>query len=93
MARTTDALAPQPLNLHAIVAVNRGPLATESVNVEPLTPRQVEIKRGQGAVIVDVRTDLQFDDAHIPGAICNPAVHAGPSDSKLAWLADREQES
>jgi rhodanese-related sulfurtransferase len=38
-----------------------------------------------------VRTDLQFDDAHIPGAVCNPAVRAG-FGTKLAWVADRDQE-
>ena len=40
---------------------------------------------------MDVRTDQQFDDAHIPGAVCIPMLRAG-FGSKLAWLADREQE-
>ena len=40
---------------------------------------------------MDARTDLQFDDAHIVGSICIPMMHAG-FGSKLAWLADREQE-
>ena len=57
----------------------------------PLAPRQVEHKRSQGALLVDVRTDQQFDDAHIPGAVCNPMLRAG-FGTKLAWLADREQE-
>jgi hypothetical protein len=34
--------------------------------------------------------DLQFDDAHIPRAICITARRAG-FGSKLAWLADPEQ--
>ena len=38
-----------------------------------------------GALLVDVRTDQQFDDAHIPGAVCNPMLRAG-FGSKLAWL-------
>jgi rhodanese-related sulfurtransferase len=38
-----------------------------------------------------VRTELQYDDAHIPGAICNPAVRAG-FGTKLAWVADRDRE-
>ena len=38
-----------------------------------------------------MRTDQQFDEAHIPGAVCNPMLRAG-FGSKLAWLADREQE-
>ena len=57
----------------------------------PLAPRQVEQKRAEGALLVDVRTDQQFDDAHIPGSVCNPMLRAG-FGSKLAWLADREQE-
>jgi hydroxyacylglutathione hydrolase len=87
---TTSSLGPQPPNFRAIVALNRGPLRSHRVDVEPLTPRQVEELRREGALLVDVRTDLQFDDAHIPGAVCNPAVRAG-FGTKLAWVADREQ--
>jgi rhodanese-related sulfurtransferase len=38
-----------------------------------------------------VRTDLQFDDAHVPGAVSLTALRAG-FGSKLAWIADRDQE-
>jgi rhodanese-related sulfurtransferase len=91
VAQALAKLGPQPPNFQAIVELNRGPLVTEGVQLQPLTPRQVEHKRSEGALIVDVRTDLQFDDAHIPGAICAPMHRAG-FGSKLAWLADREQE-
>lgn len=47
-------------------------------------------QRTAGALIVDARTDLQFDDAHIPGAVCIPMLSAG-FGSKLAWIADRDQ--
>jgi rhodanese-related sulfurtransferase len=87
---TTVTLGPQPPNFRAIVALNCGPLQSGHVAVEPLTARQVELARLDGALIVDVRTDLQFDDAHIPGAVCNPAVRAG-FGTKLAWVADRDQ--
>jgi glyoxylase-like metal-dependent hydrolase (beta-lactamase superfamily II)/rhodanese-related sulfurtransferase len=89
--RTTSTLGPQPPNFRAIVALNRGPLHTAHVAIEPLTARQVEAKQREGGLVVDVRTDLQFDDAHIPGAVCNPAVRAG-FGTKLAWVADRERE-
>jgi hydroxyacylglutathione hydrolase len=89
--RTTSTLGPQPPNFQAIVALNRGPLHTTHVAIEPLTARQVEAKQRAGGLVVDVRTDLQFDDAHIPGAVCNPAVRAG-FGTKLAWVADRERE-
>ncbi len=91
VARAIASLAPQPPNFQAIVALNRGPLHSHRTEIEPLTPRQVVVKRDEGAVIVDVRTDLQFDDAHIPGAVCNPAVRAG-FGTKLAWVADRKRE-
>ena len=88
--RTTDSLGPQPPNFKAIVALNRGPLVTGESDLLPLTPRQVDQKRDR-AMIVDVRTDLQFDDAHIPGAVSNTVLHAG-FGTKLAWIADRDQE-
>jgi hydroxyacylglutathione hydrolase len=84
-------LAPQPPNFKAIVAINRGPLMTEGAEIMPLTPRQVEQKESAGALIVDVRTDLQFDDAHIPGSISNTMLRAG-FGTKLAWIAERDRE-
>jgi rhodanese-related sulfurtransferase len=84
-------LGPQPPNFEAIVALNRGPLLTEGVELVPLAPRQLEQHRAGGALIVDVRTDQQFDDAHIPGAVSIPMVYAG-FGSRLAWLADRDQD-
>jgi glyoxylase-like metal-dependent hydrolase (beta-lactamase superfamily II)/rhodanese-related sulfurtransferase len=89
--QTISTLGPQPPNFQAIVALNRGPLVTEAVHVDPLTPRQLGAKRAADALLVDTRTDLQYDDAHIPGALCNPAVRAG-FGSKLAWVANRDQE-
>jgi hydroxyacylglutathione hydrolase len=88
---TTSTLGPQPPNFQAIVALNRGPLMTEVVEIQPLTPHQLERKQAEGALIVDARTDLQYDDAHIPGAVCNPAVRAG-FGTKLAWVANRDHE-
>ena len=88
--RATAGLPPQPPNFKDIVARNRGPLWIEGVDVHPLTPRQVQQAQGEGALVVDVRTDLQFDDAHIPGSVSNTALRAG-FGTKLAWIADREQ--
>ena len=87
---TTSTLGPQPPNFKNIVAINRGPLMMETVDAHPLTPRQVQQADADGALVVDVRTDLQFDDAHIPRAICITARRAG-FGSRLAWLADPEQ--
>jgi hydroxyacylglutathione hydrolase len=89
--RATRGLSPQPPNFQAIVDINRGELESSGVEVLPLAPRQVEQKRRDGALIVDVRTALQFDEAHIPGAVAITALHAG-FGTKLAWVADRDQE-
>ncbi|HKN93954.1 MAG TPA: MBL fold metallo-hydrolase [Thermoleophilaceae bacterium] len=89
--RATGSLPPQPPNFKNIVEVNRGPLVTDGVELMPLTPRQLEQRHEAGALIVDVRTDLQFDDAHIPGAVSNTMLRAG-FGTKLAWIADPEQE-
>jgi hydroxyacylglutathione hydrolase len=84
-------LGPQPPNFKAIVELNRGPLLTDGVELLPLAPRQVEQQRAAGAMLVDVRTDQQFDDAHIPGAVAIPMLYAG-FGSRLAWLADRDDD-
>jgi glyoxylase-like metal-dependent hydrolase (beta-lactamase superfamily II)/rhodanese-related sulfurtransferase len=88
--QTTASLGPQPPNFENIVALNRGPLLRESVDAHPLAPRQVQSRQSDGALVIDVRTELQFDEAHTPGAICITALRAG-FGSKLAWLADPEQ--
>jgi len=90
VARAIASVGPQPPNFQAIVELNKGELLTEGVELQPLTPRQVEQQRAVGALVVDVRTDLQFDDAHIPDAICIPGVQAG-FGTRLAWLANRAQ--
>jgi hydroxyacylglutathione hydrolase len=88
--RATAQLRPQPPNFQNIVAINRGPLVKDSVDAHPLTPRQVQQAERDGALVVDVRTDLQFDEAHIPSAVCITARRGG-FGSKLAWLAEPEQ--
>ncbi len=86
----TSNLGPQPPNFRAVVSLNRGPLLTEEVCVGALSPGQVEAQRATGALLVDVRSDVEFDHAHIPGAVCNPTVRSG-FGTKLAWVAGGEQ--
>jgi len=88
--KTTASLGPQPPNFENIVALNRGPLLRESTEAHPLAPRQVDQHQRGGAVVIDVRTELQFDEAHVPSAVCITALRAG-FGSKLAWLSDPEQ--
>jgi hydroxyacylglutathione hydrolase len=88
--RALATLGPQPPNFRNIVALNRGSLATDAVEAHPLTPRQIELHRAEGALVVDVRTELQFDDAHLPDSICVTTLRAG-FGSRLAWLVDPGQ--
>ncbi|MBE2318948.1 MBL fold metallo-hydrolase [Solirubrobacter sp. CPCC 204708] len=88
VARATSALRPQPPNFKAIVAINRGSLDRRTVDAHPLTPRQIQTL---DAPVIDVRTSLQFDDAHIPGAICNTILQAG-FGTRLAWIAGPDEE-
>lgn len=88
--RSIAGLAPQPPNFQNIVGLNRGPLRAEVLEPQPLTPRQVQTHLQEGALAVDVRTELQFDEAHVPGAISITALRAG-FGSKLAWMADPGQ--
>jgi glyoxylase-like metal-dependent hydrolase (beta-lactamase superfamily II)/rhodanese-related sulfurtransferase len=83
VARSTSNLRPQPPNFKSIVAINKGPLERRPLDAEPLTPRQVE---QSNAPVIDIRTALQFDEAHIPGAISNTVLQAG-FGTRLAWIA------
>jgi hydroxyacylglutathione hydrolase len=84
-------LGPQPPNFRNIVGINRGPLLQDGAEAHPLAPRQVERRRAEGALLVDVRTELQFDEAHIPDSVCITALRAG-FGTKLAWIANPEQD-
>jgi hydroxyacylglutathione hydrolase len=88
---TTTELGPQPPNFQAIVAINRGPLLTQGFDVAELTLDELQAKHADGALLVDIRPDADFDEGHIPGSLCNPAVRAG-FGTKLAWIADRDRE-
>ena len=83
--RTLASLGPQPPNFQAVVDLNRGPLVTAGVELLPLTPRQVDQRRAGGALIVDVRTDIQFDEAHIPGAVSITMLRQGFGRSSPGW--------
>src|SRR3954447_23369724 len=87
----TAGLPPQPPNFERVVALNRGPLVMAGPQLLPLAPLQLERSRTDGALLVDVRTQYQFDDAHVPGAVCIPIVEAG-FGTKLAWVADHDQD-
>jgi hydroxyacylglutathione hydrolase len=70
-------LGSPPPNVERIVALNQGPLIEEMGIPVPLAPRAVEVGIAEGALLVDARTNEQFDEAHIPGAISASAYETG----------------
>jgi hydroxyacylglutathione hydrolase len=77
VAAAVASLGDKPPNVERVVALNRGPLVEELGVPTPLSPRGVEVALADGAVIVDARTNDQFDEAHIPGAISASAYDTG----------------
>ena len=85
------AIGPQPPNFRRIVGINRGPLTTMDAAELPMTPAQVRRRQAQGALVIDVRAEIQFDDVHIPGAVAVTSQRAG-FGTRLGWLAPPGQE-
>ncbi|HMA27030.1 MAG: MBL fold metallo-hydrolase [Solirubrobacterales bacterium] len=84
-----DTLADPPPNVEHIVGLNRGPLLERLGAPVPMPPREVEAAVGDGAMVVDARTNAQFDEAHIPGAISASSYETGFA-TKVASVLDPE---
>ncbi|HYP55614.1 MAG TPA: rhodanese-like domain-containing protein [Solirubrobacterales bacterium] len=67
----------RPPNVEHIVTLNRGPLVESIGAPSRLSPVAFEAAIAEGAVAVDSRTNEQFDEAHIPGAISASAYDTG----------------
>jgi hydroxyacylglutathione hydrolase len=72
-----SSLGDRPPNVERIVSLNRGPLVEGFGTPAPLTPHQVEEAVAAGAVVIDGRTNEQFDEAHIAGALSASAYDTG----------------
>jgi hydroxyacylglutathione hydrolase len=78
VADAVAGLGERPPHTAHVVALNRGPLIEGAVQAPtPLAPRAVAMAVAEGATLVDARTNEQFDDAHIPGAISASAGDTG----------------
>ena len=77
VAEAISTLASPPPNVEHVVALNRGPLLEHLGTPMPLSPRAVESAIAEGAVVIDARTNDQFDEAHIPGALSASAYDTG----------------
>lgn len=91
VAASLAAIGPQPPNFRRVVDINRGPLVTMDAPELPMTPGQVARRQAAGALVIDVRADIQFDDAHIPGSVAVTALRAG-FGTRLGWLAPPGQD-
>jgi hydroxyacylglutathione hydrolase len=89
-------LGDPPPNVERIVSLNRGPLIEEMGKPVPMAPHAVEVGIADGALLVDARTNQQFDEAHVPGAISVSAYETGfatkvakvlPADLELIVVA------
>ena len=80
-------LGTQPPNVEHVVGLNRGPLIEQRGNLAAFSPRGLEEALAEGAVVVDARTNEQFDEAHIPGAISASAGETGFA-TKVAQVVD-----
>jgi glyoxylase-like metal-dependent hydrolase (beta-lactamase superfamily II)/rhodanese-related sulfurtransferase len=70
-------LGDKPPNVDRIVDLNRGPLVEDFGTPAPLSTHEVEELVEQGAVVIDGRTNEQFDEAHIEGALSASAYDTG----------------
>jgi hydroxyacylglutathione hydrolase len=70
-------LGDRPPDVERIVNLNRGPLVEHFGNPEPLTPHEVEEAVAAGAVVIDGRTNEEFDESHIAGALSTSAYDTG----------------
>jgi rhodanese-related sulfurtransferase/glyoxylase-like metal-dependent hydrolase (beta-lactamase superfamily II) len=72
-----SSLGDRPPNVAQIVDLNRGPLVEHFGTPAPLTPHEVEEAVAAGAVVIDGRTNEEFDESHIAGALSTSAYDTG----------------
>src|SRR5262249_883529 len=86
-----SSIGTRPPNVAHIVGLNRGPLVESISAPARLSPRGLEAAIGDGALAIDSRTNEQFDEAHIPGAISASAYDTGFA-TKVAQVVPPEAE-
>ena len=84
-------LGDRPPHVEHVVALNRGAFVDDVHAPSPLSPRAVEAAIAAGAILVDARTNEQFDEAHIPGALSASAYDTGFA-TKVARVVPLEAE-
>jgi hydroxyacylglutathione hydrolase len=77
VSEQVGSLGDKPPNVERIVGLNRGPLVEDFGTPAPLSPHEVEELVEEGAVVIDGRTNEQFDEAHIEGALSASSYDTG----------------
>jgi hydroxyacylglutathione hydrolase len=70
-------LGDKPPNVERIVGLNKGPLVEDFGTPASLSPHEVEELVEEEAVVIDGRTNEQFDEAHIAGALSASSYDTG----------------
>jgi hydroxyacylglutathione hydrolase len=70
-------LGDKPPNVERIVNLNRGPLIEHFGTPQALTPHEVEEAVVSGACVIDGRTNEEFDESHIAGALSTSSYDTG----------------
>jgi hydroxyacylglutathione hydrolase len=91
VADAVASLGDRPPNVEQIVDLNRGPLVEDFGTPAALTPHEVEEAVAAGAVVIDGRTNEEFDEAHIAGALSTSAYDTGFA-TKVSRVAPGETE-
>jgi len=77
VADAVAGIGDRPPNVEQIVALNRGPLVEDFGTPAALTPHEVEEAVAAGAAVIDGRTNEEFDEAHIAGALSTSSYDTG----------------
>jgi hydroxyacylglutathione hydrolase len=71
--------------------LNRGPLLTAALHLEPLAPKRALELIEAGATLIDGRDPREYDAAHVPGSLNATMTHSGVG-TRAAWVVEPESE-
>ncbi len=77
VADAIGSLGDKPPNVERIVNLNRGPLVEHFGTPQAMTPHEVEEAVATGACVIDGRTNEEFDESHIAGALSTSSYDTG----------------
>jgi hydroxyacylglutathione hydrolase len=82
---------PQPPNFERIVELNRGPLIAGRPTPQTLAPARAHERLEAGAMLIDGRSQLEYDAVHVPGSINVPMAYSAVG-TRAAWVVGLDDE-